>query len=458
MRKLVLVILLLFLYKNTVAQNTYKEVDSISYALYSQRKWKDLIAFQQEINTQNFDYYLLNLRFGFAHFYLQEYEPAILDFKRALDNDNTSQVALEYIFWNYYYLADYKNADVYYARLDKPIQKKIDYQPLQTFDFVYVESGVNFQKQDKKVTANKGKIKSLPYNNIGLQGNVSHNFSLYLAYFFQNEHLEFTDYQLHRGYVKPSYKFKNNIEIGLGINYINSQNDIAYQDTFTYSETQDDVVVDGFLYQKITSGEVTEKDEGIATEKGIYTSVYFTKLFKKFKVSPFIGLSYGQKDLNTLYTTEGTENVIYYYEDEEVYNENFPIATEEERTGNSDYLWYNFGVNLGYDVTNKIGVGLECSTDLDAINYIPSILYKATDRLNFVAEYVSKGKAPLYFYNGSQLINHDEEVQRFGLVSDISLTKKLNLYFVAFHQKTIFLEDKPSAHSDTVILGLKYKL
>ena len=458
MRRLVLFILLLLFYKSTVAQNSYKEVDSISYTLYSQSKWKDLIAFQQDIKTQNFDYHLLNLRFGFAHFYIQEYDYSIVDFKRALANDNTSQVALEYLFWNYYYLADYKNADVYYVLLDKLIQEKIDYQPLQNFDFVYVESGLNFQKQKEQATKNMGKIKSLPYTNIGLKINLSYNFSLYLAYFFHNEHLEFTDYRLHRGYIKPSYKFKNNIEVGLGINYISSLNDIASQNSFTYSETQENVVIDDFVYQKITSGEITEKDEGVATEKGIYTNIYFTKLFEKFKVSPFIGLSYGQKNWNTLYTTEGTENVIYFYEDEEVYNENFPISTEEKITDNSDYLRYSFGLNLGYDASNKIGVGLEISTDLATFNYIPTILYKATDKLNFIAEFVSKGKAPLYFYNGLQLINHDEEVRRFGLISDISLTKKLNLYLAVSQQKTIFLENKPSAHSNTAILGLKFKL
>jgi len=461
MRRVVFFMALLVFVAKLSAQRSFQEVDSVSYAMYTQSKWSELIILQEENKEQEFDFYLLNLRFGFAHFYKKDYTKSIVSFERALHNDSTSQVALEYMFWNYYYLSDFKNADLYYNRLEKPIQDKIVYQPLRKLDFVYVESGLNFNnpkgkqqnldKSNRKTTPN-----SLPYMNVGVKGNFSHKFGMYGAYYFQNETLESTDYKLHRVFAKPNYKLTKTREVGVGVSYIYSNNNSAFSQDFNYINTEEEVLIDGYSYQQVTSGEGVEKDTGIAIEKGGNATFYFTQLFQKLKVSPFVGVSKSIVDVNTLYTKEGTENVVYYYEWEEVYNENFAIIAEEERQETSKYFRYSFGVNIGVDLTDRLGVGLELSSDMSTFNYIPSLLYKVSDKFKISLEYIAKDEAPLYYYNGVQFINNNNKMQRFGLLADISLTKAIDLYLVYQHDAVV-IESGDLSQSNTAILGVKYQ-
>jgi len=66
---------------------TYSRSDSISYALYQQGAWKELIQFGKASISGGQDFPLLRQRLGYAAFMTQNYSACIQHYERVLRED-----------------------------------------------------------------------------------------------------------------------------------------------------------------------------------------------------------------------------------------------------------------------------------------------------------------------------------------------------------------------------------
>ena len=453
MHRLGLIIGLFFMLASARGQHNYKQVDSLSYVLYSKAKWQELADFGKEIEPEEFDFYLLNLRLGLAYYNLKKYKNALVFFEKAYSNDSTSQVVIVYLMWSYYFEEDFDNADFYYNKLDKQHQKESGYIPFKRFDFIYAESGLNVQQKGVEQTKQQ---QSLPYLNLGLGVNLNCKLNLYTAYFFQNQKYSYETIDLHRAYFRFSYKMKNSRVLSLGINALYSINDIDFSNVYTDSKTEENLVVDSYVYDRITTVEVLEREYGRSNEKAFAFVLGGAKYYHKLKINPFFGVSYSNVTNTRTYSEEGTENVVYLYEGEEVYNEDFEINNVENQGSENEILEYSLGLNTGYDVTPKIGVGLEISSNFKTFHFIPTLLFKASKRYSLLFEFVNKDEAPLYYYIGSQFITTYNQLQRLSLQSQFELNKKIKFYLVFQHDNVILPTN--SLRSNTGLLGVKMQL
>jgi hypothetical protein len=458
--KLLFVIAFVFLFKNnSFAQINFKQVDSTSFSLYESKQWQKLTDFANKIKNENFDYYLFNLRLGIANYELKKYYESIVYFNKALKNNAISAVAKEYLYWNYLALNDTKKTTYYFSLLDENAQKKIQSQISKTkiFDFIYIEGGQNYQ-QDKSF-----EIGDVTYFNLGLNHNFNSKLSFYHAYYYQKQELKFDAYKLHRYYAYPSYLFNDKLKIGISLNFLVLNDDLNFSEDIIQQTTENDVLLsDGLIYDRISSIKQTNKNIGTITEKEINANITLTRYFNKFKLSLFGGTSRRKTTINAVETINGTENIILFFEGNEVLNEDSSYENETFVKQDSTSTKYNFGINVGVDLSKKIGLAFEFNNinykSKNELNYVAAVTYELNKKFNFSANIIQKGKFEYYYNNNAYLINNLDKTTRLSFVSTIHLTEKINLYLVYQHDIIDINLLNKQLNSNTFITGIKYKL
>ena len=194
------------------AQQSYKQVDSMTYRMYLNKEWDKLSRFGKDAANESYDYYYFNLRVGIAYYNLKEYKKAEGYFKKALANNTDSDIAGKYLFWCNIYLNDEGEAYDLYRSLPESTRQKIDYEPKRIIDYVFVEGGNKFSN-DLNAAGN------LMYANIGLYHKFSPKFGIYHSYTYLRQKQAWGEFEQHQYYISPSYKLPGRWRVDLGFHY-----------------------------------------------------------------------------------------------------------------------------------------------------------------------------------------------------------------------------------------------
>ncbi len=81
-------------------QWNYAAVDARSYELFQQKKWEELIAFNNEVREHGIDYFNLQARTGIAWYNLKKYRKASQWFLIAWENDQQLEWLQEYLYYS----------------------------------------------------------------------------------------------------------------------------------------------------------------------------------------------------------------------------------------------------------------------------------------------------------------------------------------------------------------------
>ncbi len=101
--------------------------DAITYELYLDSSWKELIKTGKEALKEGLDYYYLRMRLGIASFETEDYSRAQEHFTRALEFNSADEVAKEYLYYTLlYYGRDIEAGKI--AELSPPgLRQKLSY-------------------------------------------------------------------------------------------------------------------------------------------------------------------------------------------------------------------------------------------------------------------------------------------------------------------------------------------
>ncbi len=159
MRRIIFSITFVFLTCYSFSQNgfSFKYVDSLSYALYSQAQWKQLADLGKKASEQKFDYYYLNIRTGVAFAETGDYFNAEIFFRKTLKNNSDDILSKKYLLLIYQNWGDDLAASEIYNSLDDSIKKQFA-DPRSKV--IYVEGGMKLA-QDPTIAGNA------KYGNIG---------------------------------------------------------------------------------------------------------------------------------------------------------------------------------------------------------------------------------------------------------------------------------------------------
>lgn len=104
---------------------SFREIDSVSLALYQARDWKALARYQEWAAREGYDYYYLRMRSGIASYERKNYLQAARHFRKALEHNDADPVALEYLFGCFLELNLTAEAAQTWQKLPAPAQERL---------------------------------------------------------------------------------------------------------------------------------------------------------------------------------------------------------------------------------------------------------------------------------------------------------------------------------------------
>jgi len=102
MQKVVCILYLVMVTASLCGQDpkSFRYADSITYSMYMDKNWTELIASGKEALKNGHDYYYMRIRIGIAYYEKQNYAMAGIHFKKAQDFSFNDQLSLEYLFYS----------------------------------------------------------------------------------------------------------------------------------------------------------------------------------------------------------------------------------------------------------------------------------------------------------------------------------------------------------------------
>ena len=174
----------------------YIAVDTKSYELFQQKKWKELIDFNEEVRDHGIDYFNLQARTGIAYYNLKKYRKASRWFLKAWENDQELEWLQEYLYYSLVFSGRSIEANKYAEQFSWDLKSKILYERMRPLRLAF-ETGYSFNPEfDKIMERNLGEEAGVSEEDYG-EGLV-----------FKNYHFESFDYN-HQ--LAPGFNLNHNL-------------------------------------------------------------------------------------------------------------------------------------------------------------------------------------------------------------------------------------------------------
>jgi tetratricopeptide (TPR) repeat protein len=407
-----LIIFLLFITICTQAQEVgYTEIDKLTYGLYEKSDWNQL-AKTGELYSQSADYYLFNVRVGVAFLNLREYYKAEKYFAKAILN-NSTDFALEYLYWTYINLGQINRAKEIHAKLSDEARNKIPNEK-KWIESAYAEGGVKFSNNTLKG--------NLAYGSVTTNHRINDKLTFVHGFGYINQNSKNDKVSQLQYNIFPSYYLKNGYTLNAGFMY-------------AYNKVVGDNRIDSKTEQGATVNNHTDAD--------IYNTAYHASVSKQYRrlYSELYGF-YLQQNF------KGTHNNIY-----DTGTDEFTAKT------------YIFGVNISYVMPvlqNRFTIGsmLFSASDSDTKNLFvsPYLSVKITDKLWMKTIYYPVNKTLFADKDaGIFFTNNNLKTDRLATILTWNLSNKWQLVGTYSHEKII--SDLPNLNHklNSCFLGINYK-
>lgn len=145
-------LLTLFLLMTQAQQKlNYPEVDKISYELYFQGKWAELIDYSKKARQQDIDFFYLQARTGIAYYNLKKYRTASEWFLKAWNTDQSFEWLQEYLYYSLLWGGRASEANKLAGSFSSGMQDKIGFFP-KKITRVGLEAGYTFNPDFENLT------------------------------------------------------------------------------------------------------------------------------------------------------------------------------------------------------------------------------------------------------------------------------------------------------------------
>ncbi len=160
---------------------TYAEVDKKSYELFQQKKWTELIEFNNQASEKGIEYFNLQARTGIAWFNLGKYRKASTWFLKAWENDQHLEWLQEYLYYSLVYSGRYNEASKLADNFTNGLKQKIYIQKMKPLR-IGLEVGYSWNPD----------IDRLLNSELDIEAGVGEDYGE--AFFLKNYHFESVDY------------------------------------------------------------------------------------------------------------------------------------------------------------------------------------------------------------------------------------------------------------------------
>jgi hypothetical protein len=149
----------------------FNQVDSISYALFQNEKWDELIKTGKEATSHQINFKRLQQRIGYAYFAKADYYNAIKHYEKSLEFDQNDEISHLYLYFAGLNIGDEAFARFHAAKLSNEIKKEnqlVALRPIDAIDFEY-----NKKMNDYTYRSNPDFIR------LGLNTRIGYRLNLY---------------------------------------------------------------------------------------------------------------------------------------------------------------------------------------------------------------------------------------------------------------------------------------
>lgn len=173
----------------------YPEVDKVSYELFLQGKWAELIEYSKGARQQGIDFFYLQARTGIAYYNLKKYRTASEWFLKAWESDQSFEWLQEYLYYSLLWGGRASEANKVAGNFSPGMQDKIGFSE-KKITRVGLEAGFSFNPDFETLTAEPR----------GQQASVGEDYGE--AFYLKNYHFESVDLS-HR--ITPGISVNHNL-------------------------------------------------------------------------------------------------------------------------------------------------------------------------------------------------------------------------------------------------------
>ncbi len=428
-------ILFLFISVNAIGQSDFKLVDSTSYALFSQKKWKQLAKFGRKPLTGQFDYYYLNMRLGIANYELGKFYTAEKYLQRALEQNRGTGIAAEYLYW--IYLATGRTPEAYdmISLMPDSSKRTILEQQRRIAQYIYLEGGPKFSNR-KEVAS------TMLYGNIGINFQLSPKLSLYHSYTWIQQELLWGKYQQHQLFLAPQYLFRKGWRMSSTINYFSYTRSFDYINSFSNPISSNSL--QNIRYD--TAIHTETRTYGNLRLNSLYARLNLTKRINGFSITPHVAwhLENSQPDYSQ---TIRTDTVASVTENQQQISSDVIGSGQRQininTTSTVDYLQLGASASwtFFFNRYKYLEAGLEYLTLVreQEMTRVLVPFFSAGISYKFALQgyFLKKGYFPVSLFGGSIVLNnYDKLAYRFSLTGRYNISRQ-SLLYVTLQQEHI---------------------
>ena len=144
----------------------YRDVDKKSYDLFQQKKWDELIAFNESARNKGIDYFNLQARTGIAFYNLKKYRTASTWFLKAWENDQSLEWLQEYLYYSLLFAGRNTEASKLAKNFSVPMKEKIGFEYMKPLRAAF-ETGISINPDSEKLQNSKIDLEAQVGNNYG---------------------------------------------------------------------------------------------------------------------------------------------------------------------------------------------------------------------------------------------------------------------------------------------------
>ncbi len=413
------------------AQETFREVDSTSYALYEAQSWDSLAAFGTKAYEDGYDYYYLNMRTGIAWYELGNYGEALRFFERAYRNNSSAPVLKKYLFWSNYQLLHDLEASRWYRLLDDSVRQGIPFRPKRRVDALYAEGGMRLPLQRELAGP-------VSYAHLALQTYPVERLGISQAFSYTAQQLNWGDFRQYQYFVRPGWMINRNTSIYLAGHWAHYHSRLDYEIVSSRTGSFTDNTQMGG-YRVDTTLTSAYGIRGSYLQSDYLLQAGLSKSGKRYTVTPYA--SFWLMKQNPDYTESFSDSL-------RIVEYRGPVQVSEFTAGSDstsipepgDATQWVLGVTAYYRL-GKLSLGGDLkytgSSNAGFWFFSPFLAYRPGDKWLFTAYYFSKKSHPISLFSGYQLFNTFDEMQRISLTTRYGLTEKTELYLTVQHDRVL---------------------
>ncbi|RMG71336.1 MAG: hypothetical protein D6722_07115 [Bacteroidetes bacterium] len=209
---------------------TYPEVEATTYRLYQGEQWDSLVLVGESALEAGFDFYYLYLRLGIAAFWEEEYLLAQRYLRAALDKNQGSDIARDYLYGTYLRLGQYGPAAVLYKRSGEALQALYPKPGRRPLDYFHLEVGL-------KPSSNPELAGTMQYAQVGLGHRLGGRVQLYQAYSYMTQQGSWGNFTQHQYYLGGSVYLGKGWSFMPAGQYIGLEGALSGSEVVSVSET-----------------------------------------------------------------------------------------------------------------------------------------------------------------------------------------------------------------------------